>query len=106
VSPAAGHAPIRRVVGVALNAAIDKTVSVDRLVAGAIHRPVIRSVVAGGKAANVVRAAGHLGLDGAMVAVLGGYAGAWYREALEARSIGLHEVNVAGETRTCLSVLD
>ena len=75
-------APIRRVVGVALNAAVDKTVSVDRLVAGAIHRPVVRSVVAGGKAANVVRAAGHLGLDGAMVAVLGGHAGAWYREAL------------------------
>ncbi len=41
-----------------------------------------------------------------MVAVLGGHAGAWYREALEARAIGLHEVAVAGETRTCLSVLD
>ena len=97
---------VSRVVGVALNAAVDKTVSVDRLVAGAIHRPVVRSVVAGGKAANVVRAARHLGLDGAMVAVLGGHAGAWYREALEARGIGLHEVAVAGETRTCLSVLD
>lgn len=105
MSPAA-QAPVRSVVGVALNAAIDKTVSVDRLVAGAIHRPVVRSVVAGGKAANVVRAARHLGLDGAMVAVLGGHAGAWYREALEARAIGLHEVAVAGETRTCLSVLD
>ena len=99
-------APIRRVVGVALNAAIDKTVSVDRLVAGSIHRPVVRSVVAGGKAANVVRAARHLGLDGAMVAVLGGHAGAWYRAQLDERSIALHEVSVADETRTCLSVLD
>jgi 1-phosphofructokinase family hexose kinase len=98
--------PVVRVVGVALNAAIDKTVSVERLVPGTIHRPVIRSVVAGGKAANVVRAARHLGLEGAMVAVLGGHAGAWYREALEARAIALHEVAVAGETRTCLSVLD
>ncbi|HEY6571662.1 MAG TPA: hexose kinase [Candidatus Limnocylindrales bacterium] len=97
---------IRRVVGVALNAAIDKTVSVDRLVAGAIHRPVIRSVVAGGKAANVVRAARHMGLDGTMVAVLGGHAGAWYRAQLEERSIALHEVSAADETRTCLSVLD
>ena len=102
----APDAPVRRVVGVALNAAVDKTVSVDRLVAGAIHRPVVRSVVAGGKAANVVRAASHLGLDGAMVAVLGGHAGAWYREALAGRSIDLHEVSVEGETRTCLSVLD
>ena len=101
-----GAAPIRRVVGVALNAAIDKTVSVDRLVAGSIHRPVVRSVVAGGKAANVVRAARHLGLDGAMVAVLGGHAGAWYRARLEELSIGLNEVVVPDETRTCLSVLD
>src|SRR4029077_3438410 len=97
---------IRRVVGVALNAAVDKTMSVDRLVAGAIHRPVVRSVVAGGKASNVVRAARHLGLDGAVVAVLGGHAGAWYRAALAERSIGLHEVPVDGETRTCTSILD
>ncbi len=106
MSSSGAGAPIRRVVGVALNAAIDKTVSVERLVAGAIHRPVLRSVVAGGKAANVVRAAGHLGLDGAMVAVLGGHAGAWYREALRERSIDLHEVSVDGETRTCTSILD
>ena len=101
-----GASPIRRVIGVALNAAIDKTVSVDRLVAGSIHRPVVRSVVAGGKAANVVRAARHLGLDGTMVAVLGGHAGAWYRARLDERSIALHEVVVPDETRTCLSVLD
>jgi 1-phosphofructokinase family hexose kinase len=98
--------PIRRVVGVALNAAVDKIVSVDRLVAGEIHRPVVRSMVAGGKAANVIRAARHLGLDGSMVAVLGGHAGAWYRESLASRAIGLHEVGVHGETRTCLSILD
>jgi fructose-1-phosphate kinase PfkB-like protein len=41
-----------------------------------------------------------------VVAVLGGHAGAWYRAALEERSIGLHEVPVDGETRTCTSVLD
>ena len=97
---------IRRVVGVSLNAAVDKTVSVEHLVAGAIHRPVVRSVVAGGKAANVVRAARHLGLDGAIVAALGGHAGAWYRAQLAERAIGLFEVAVPGETRTCLSVLD
>jgi 1-phosphofructokinase family hexose kinase len=101
-----GSAPVRRIVGVALNAAVDKTVSVDHLVAGSIHRPVVRSVVPGGKAANVVRAAAHLGLAGEVVAILGGHAGAWYRDALAARSIGLREVAVAGETRACLSVLD
>ena len=85
---AGGAGVIRRVIGVSLNAAVDKTASVDRLIPGAIHRPVVRSVVPGGKAVNVVRAARHLGLDGEVVAVLGGHAGAWYREALAARSIG------------------
>ncbi len=98
--------PVRRVVGVALNAAIDKTASVPALVPGAIHRPEVLSAVPGGKAANVVRAAAHLGLPGSVVAVIGGHAGAWYRAALEARSIPLHAVDVEGETRTCLSVLD
>jgi tagatose 6-phosphate kinase len=98
--------PPHRLVCVSLNAAIDKTASVERLVPGAIHRPRILSVVPGGKAVNVVRAARHLGLAGEVVAVLGGHAGGWYREALAARGITLHAVEVAGETRTCLSVLD
>ena len=98
--------PIRRIIGVSLNAAVDKTVSVPHLEPGTIHRPVIRSVVPGGKAVNVVRAARHLGGDGSVVAVLGGHAGAWYRDALAARGIGLEEVAVEGETRTCLSILD
>ena len=97
---------IRRVVGVALNAAIDKTASVPRLVPGEIHRPQLLSVLPGGKAANVVRAAGHLGVPGSVVAVVGGHAGAWYGSALGALSIPLHAVEVEGETRTCLSVLD
>ena len=54
-----GGDPIRRVVGVALNAAIDRLVSVPQLEPGRIHRPVERAVVPGGKAANTVRAARH-----------------------------------------------
>ncbi len=96
----------RRLVGVSLNAAIDKTTSVERLVPGAIHRPVVRSVVPGGKAVNVVRAARHLGLPGEVVAVVGGHAGRWFRDELAIRGIGLHVIEVGGETRTCLSVLD
>lgn len=101
-----GTPAIRRIVGVSLNAAVDKTASVERLVPGEIHRPTVRTVVPGGKAVNVVRAARHLGLDGEVLAVLGGYAGAWYRAELAERSIPLHAVEVDGETRTCLSLLD
>jgi tagatose 6-phosphate kinase len=97
---------IRSIVGIALNAAIDRIVAVDRLEPGAIHRPTILSSLAGGKAANAVRAAASLGLPGRVVAVLGGHAGAWYGAALRALGIELSAVAVDGETRTCLSVLD
>jgi 1-phosphofructokinase family hexose kinase len=98
--------PIARIVGVALNPAIDRVASVPRLVPGSIHRPAMLSTVPGGKAVNVVRAASRLGLPGSVVAGIGGHTGAWFREALASEGIGLHAVKVAGEMRTCLSVLD
>jgi 1-phosphofructokinase family hexose kinase len=106
VSAAAGASLVRRLVCVSVNAAIDKTASVDRLVPGEIHRPVMLSVLPGGKALNVARAARRLGLEASAVAVLGGRAGDWMEEALAARGIAARAVRVAGETRTCLSVLD
>jgi tagatose 6-phosphate kinase len=96
----------RHIVGVALNAAIDKTVAVERLDIGAIHRPDMLAALPGGKAVNVARAASRLGLAASVVAVVGGYAGAWFQDALELRGIPASLVRVAGETRTCLSVLD
>lgn len=102
---AASAAP-RHIVGVALNAAIDKTVAVDRLNTGAIHRPDVLAAVPGGKAANVARASSRLGMASSIVAIVGGHAGAWFEEALELRRIPAHLVRVAGETRTCTSVLD
>jgi tagatose 6-phosphate kinase len=93
-------------VGVALNAAIDRIVAVDRLERGAIHRPSVLSEVPGGKAANAARAAASLGLPARVVAVIGGHAGRWYDDALRESGVDLHAIAVAGETRTCLSVLD
>ncbi len=96
----------RRLVCVSLNAAVDKIIAVDRLVPGEIHRPELLSVVAGGKALNVARAAATLGMPVRAVAVLGGHAGDWMDAALRERRIVTHVVRAAGETRTCLSVLD
>lgn len=106
MSAAAGASLVRRLVCVSVNAAIDKTAAVDHLVPGEIHRPEMLSVVPGGKALNVARAARTLGLEASVVAVLGGRAGDWMEEALAARGIRARGVRVAGETRTCLSVLD
>jgi 1-phosphofructokinase family hexose kinase len=96
----------RRLVCVSVNAAIDKTAAVERLVPGEIHRPDLLTVLPGGKALNVARAARTLGLDACVVAVLGGHAGDWMEGALATRGIRTRAVRVAGETRTCLSVLD
>jgi 1-phosphofructokinase family hexose kinase len=96
----------RLLVCVSLNAAIDKIVAVDRLRPGEIHRPEVLSVVPGGKALNVARAAASLGMPVRAVAVLGGHAGDWMAAALRARAIEARIVRQPGETRTCLSVLD
>jgi tagatose 6-phosphate kinase len=96
----------RRLVCVSVNAAIDKTAAVERLVHGEIHRPDLLTILPGGKALNVARAARTLGLDACVVAVLGGHAGDWMEDALAARGIRTRAVRMAGETRTCLSVLD
>jgi 1-phosphofructokinase family hexose kinase len=103
--PAPGSWP-RRLICVSLNAAIDKIGTVDRLRPGEIHRPDLLSVVPGGKALNVARAAARLGMPVRAVAVLGGHAGNWMAEALRARRIDTRAVRVAGETRSCLSVYD
>jgi tagatose 6-phosphate kinase len=97
---------IERLVGVSLNAAIDKVAAVEQLELGRIHRPELLASVPGGKALNAVRAAHGLGGAADVVAVVAGHAGSWVEEQLEARGIRGWFVRVEGETRTCLSVLD
>lgn len=88
---------------VAPNPSVDKLFEVERLEAGAIHRPTAFAQVPGGKGLNVARAAATLGADVHVVALLGGHAGRWIADALE---IPLTAVWRAGETRSCLSVAD
>ncbi len=98
--------PIRRLLCVSVNAAVDKIAAVDRLRPGEIHRPELLSAVPGGKAINVARAATTLRLPSLVIPVVGGHAGAWLEDALAARGLAARPVRVAGESRTCLSVLD
>ena len=72
---------------VAANPSIDRLFAVDRLVPGAIHRPADFVQVAGGKGLNVARAAAALGGDVHAAALLGGHAGRWVAEQLEAEGI-------------------
>lgn len=89
---------------VATTPSIDRLFEVERLVPGAIHRPVDHVAVAGGKGLNVARVAAALGADVRAVAPLGGHAGRWIAAELEREGIAGDVVEVAGETRSCLSV--
>ncbi len=95
-----------RVVCICVNASVDKVAAVDRLEPGQIHRPELLSVVPGGKAVNVARAATRLGLEAVVVPVVAGHAGEWLVEALATERIPTRAVRIHGETRTCLSILD
>src|SRR3954451_13845305 len=99
-------ARLERLVCVAVNASIDKIAAVDRLVPGEIHRPELLSAVAGGKPINVARAASRLGLEVVVVPVVAGNMGSWLEASLASEQIRARPVRVAGETRTCLSILD
>ena len=91
---------------VATTPAIDRLFEVDRLVPGAIHRPERHVAVAGGKGLNVARATATLGGDVRAVAPLGGHAGRWVAAELERDGLPADVVEMAGETRSCLSVAD
>lgn len=89
---------------VAANPSIDRLFTVERLVLGEVHRPADFVQVAGGKGLNVARAAVALGGEAEAVALLGGHAGRWIAQQLEAEGVPLHAVWSQAETRSSLSV--
>jgi 1-phosphofructokinase family hexose kinase len=95
-----------RIVFVAPNPSIDRFHEVERLAVGAIHRPAVVLAVPGGKGLNAARAAATLGGSVTAVAAIGGDAGAWIRHRLADLGVDARFVEIPGETRTCLSVLD
>ena len=107
----AGDARIRRlmtgrILFVAANPSVDRLYEVDRLTIGAIHRPEAVTVVPGGKGLNAARAAAQLGGRVAVAGILAGRSGDWIREQIAARGIEATWATTAGQTRTCVSILD
>jgi 1-phosphofructokinase family hexose kinase len=94
------------IVCVAANPSIDKLFEVERLVEGAIHRPIGFVQTAGGKGLNAARSAHRLGADVRVAAILRGHAGKWLEETLQAEGIGGRFVWAHGENRSSLSVAD
>ena len=97
-------APVR-IAALSASPSLDITYVVDELTLGAIHRPTSVIRVAGGKALNAARAATTLGADVTVVAMLGGDIGSVVERGAVASGVHISRVDIAAETRSCVSVL-
>ncbi|WP_299036881.1 1-phosphofructokinase family hexose kinase [uncultured Pseudokineococcus sp.] len=95
-----------RLVVVTPNPAVDVTYRVARQVVGETVRVQEVQRRPGGKGLNVARVLRALGRDALAVQPLGGAAGAWVAAQLAAEGLPAEVVEVAGETRTTVAVVD
>ncbi len=91
---------------VTLNVALDRTVAVPRMALGNRHRAVDSRIAAGGKGVNVARALKCLGEPVIATGLAAGPTGSRIRELLDAEQV-LHDfIEVGGDSRTNLSIVD
>ncbi len=88
------------------NAAVDKTVTIDRFQVNAIYRPSFELALPGGKGCNVARVAKTLGQEAVVAGWVGGTGGRFIEQGLRAEGIKSALVKTKAESRACLSILD
>jgi 1-phosphofructokinase family hexose kinase len=91
---------------VTLNAAVDKTYTVENFTIDRVHRPSSWRIVAGGKGINVARVYQELGGEVVATGFIGGHNGEFIQEGLRAEHIKSDFVRTAGESRVCIAILD
>jgi 1-phosphofructokinase family hexose kinase len=89
-----------RVVGP--NPAVDRIEILDRLHVDAVNRSVEVLTRAGGKSLNLARAIRRLGLEVSVYGFLGGWTGAFIRDACAAHGLTDRHTAIAGDTRISL----
>jgi 1-phosphofructokinase family hexose kinase len=94
------------IVTVTLNPTLDKALAVPELRPGELHRARMLREDAGGKGINVSRALRAVGVESVITGFVGGATGRRLREALEAHGYDCRFVEVAGETRQNITLLD
>lgn len=95
-----------RVVTLTLNPALDRTVILDDLRPGQVHRARGTRSDAGGKGVNVAACLADWGVPVAATGLLGQDNAAPFRALLEAKGIDDRFVRIPGETRTNLKLFD
>jgi tagatose 6-phosphate kinase len=91
---------------VTANAAIDKRYVVERYGVGNVNRVKSCTANAGGKGINVARVASIVGEKMTATGFLGGHAGKFISEHVQARGIVSDFVWCEGESRTCINIWD
>lgn len=86
------------------NPAIDRTLQVDALRVGQVHRATRTLSVAGGKGVNVARAIRTLGGDPLCLGLIGGHTGDLLADLVKQEGLSAHWTRMRGETRTCMIV--
>lgn len=84
------------------NPAIDRTLQVDALRVGEVHRATRTLAAAGGKGFNVARAIRTLGGDPLCLGLVGGHAGDLLTDLVKREGLSAHWTRMQGETRTCV----
>lgn len=94
------------IVTVTLNPAIDRTVSVEEFCIDKVNR--VKSIQrdAGGKGLNVTKTIKALGEESQALVILGGRNGQWISDEAARMGLDLITVNVAGETRENIKIVD
>ncbi|MFC0389751.1 1-phosphofructokinase family hexose kinase [Paenibacillus mendelii] len=96
----------RHLTTITLNAAIDKTYFVPELVPGKANRASRTIAQAGGKGINAARVAHSLGEPVVATGFVAGLNGQMIRSGLTQEGISHQFVEAAGESRTCLNLLN
>lgn len=90
---------------VTLNVAIDKAYVVDTVEKGTVMRVEKCTNTAGGKGLNVAKVSKLCGEDVLATGFVGGHAGAYVEELLNAQQVKNRFVHTANETRSCINIL-
>jgi 1-phosphofructokinase len=94
------------IVTVTLNPSLDRALSVPQLEPGTLHRARFMRQDLGGKGINVSRALRALDIPSRIIGFIGGRIGQALRDGLVADGFDVHFIEVEGETRQNITLLD
>jgi 1-phosphofructokinase family hexose kinase len=87
------------------NLSLDRTMLVEGLALGRVHRSTRSDIRGGGKGVNVARALRHMNRESLVVGLAGGRTGEAVVELLRDEGLAVVALDALGETRSCLSVV-